>query len=148
MIRRTFDTGLVRRILSDKEIHERIGSAVPIEAYNPETQEEIYYLSVEDEGSIIGLVVFHIFNHPVCFQGHVNYLPEYWGNGLDRHTGEAIRWMFENTDCRKVVALIPDDYPEILVHAKRAGMNKEGYLTNSIICNGVLQGQTMIGIEK
>ncbi len=148
MIKRTFNTDLVRSVIGDKELFKRTGEYVPIDAYDPETQKDLVYLSVEVDNVIIGLVVFHVFNHPVCYQGHVNYLPEYWGQHLERHTKEAISWMFENTECRKIVALIPDHYPEILLHAKRAGMKKEGYLINSVIADGKMDNLTLLGIEK
>jgi len=148
MIKRTFDAELVRSIIGNKELHKRAGKHIPVEAYDPETQKEMYYLSVEKEGEVIGVIIFHIFNHAICYQGHVNYLPEHWGSGLAKYTREAIQWMFDNTECLKVIALAPDSYPEVLKHAGKSGLVTEGYLRKSIMVNGKLDGQTILGIEK
>ncbi len=148
MIERTFDAGVVHSIIGNKELYKRSGGSVPLDVFNPENQKDIYYLTASIEGVVMGLIVFHIFNHPICYQGHINYFPKYWGMQLEEHTKEAIQWMFDNTECRKIMALVPDHFPEVLVHAKRAGMKKEGYLINSIISNGKIDSQTLLGVEK
>ncbi len=148
MIKRTFDAELVRSIIGDDELHKRAGKHVPVDVYDPENQKELYYLSVENETEVVGVIIFHIFNHAICYQGHVNYLPKYWGSGLAEHTREAIQWMFDNTDCLKVIALAPDTYPEVYKHAIKTGLKSEGYLKKSIMINGKLDNQTIFGIEK
>jgi hypothetical protein len=56
--------------------------------------------------------------------------------------------MFENTGFIKIVALIPDYYPLVLKHAIASGMRKEGYIENSVICNGKVGNMTLVGIDK
>ena len=146
-VERTYNTDLVRSILSNKRLSMRI-TDIPIEAFDPANQENLYYLVCKREQTAIGLVVFHTFNSSACCQGHVNYLPEYWGEDLHEYTKQAIQWMFDNTDFIKIVALIPDYYPVVLKHALAAGMRKEGYLTNSVISNGKVDNMTLVGIDK
>jgi len=146
-VERTYDTKLVRSILANKRLNMRI-LHVPVEAFDPENQEYIYYLVCKRGETAIGIVLFHAFDNLACCQGHVNYLPEYWGKDLHEYTRQAIKWMFENTDFIKIVALIPDYYAVVLKHAIAAGMKKEGYLTNAVISNGKVDNMTLVGIEK
>lgn len=148
MIKRTYDTELVRSILNNEELRERGGKYVPVEAYDPENQKELIYLAIENKDEVIGITMFHIFNHPICYQIHVNYLPEYWGTGLVQYTIDSIKWIFENTECKKVVAIIPDSYPEVTKHAEKVGLEAEGYLRNSIMVNDKLDNQVIMGISK
>ena len=147
MIERTYDTSLVRSILSNETLRERGGKYVPLESYDPENQKElIYLLAKEDE--VLGVILYHVFNHPICYQIHVNYLPQFWGSGLIKYTNEAIDWIFTNTNCLKVIALIPDSYPEVLKHAEKAGLQLEGYLRHSTMVNNQLDNQVLMSIDK
>ena len=147
MIERTFDTELVRSIIGDKELFRRTGDE-SINWYDPENQDDNYYLSVIRDNDVIGIILFHVTISPFCYQGHVNYLPKYWGSGLAEYTKEAIQWMFDNTNCIKVVAYAPDYYPEVLKHAIKSGLKIQGYLTNSTMIDGKLDSQTILGVEK
>ena len=146
-VERTYDTELVRLILSTTRLRMRI-SDVPVEAFDPENQHDIHYLVCRNGETVKGLVVFHTFNSFACCQGHVNYLPQYWGEPLYEYTKIAIEWMFDNTDYIKIVALIPDYYRFVLKHALAAGMKKEGYIANSVISNGKVDNMTLVGIDK
>ena len=147
-IERTFDAKLVQSIISDEELHKRAGLRVEVSMYDPENQKDIYYLIPRRNSWVLGVIVFDLFNHPICYQGHVNYIPEKWGSGLAKYTKAAIQWMFDNTDCLKVIALATDTYPEVLKQTKKAGLKVEGYLEKSIITNDILVNQTIMGIEK
>lgn len=148
MIERTFDTELVRSILGDEILRERGGKYVPLNAYDPELQKEMIYLSVKRNDEVIGIILYHVFNHPICWQIHVNYLPEHWGSGLSVFTRASIQWMFDNTDCQKVVALIPDCYPEVIRHSEKVGLSTEGYIRDSIMINDKLENQVLMGVSK
>ena len=151
MIERTFDTKLVRSIIGNAELFKRSGcieSGINLQFYDPANQPELIYLTPIRKGVVIGVTVFHAFNNVFCYQAHINYLPKYWGTWLVGYTKEAIDYMFSNTICTKIVAFVPDYYPEVLKHTTRVGFKVEGYLTNSTISNGKLDNQTLISIEK
>jgi RimJ/RimL family protein N-acetyltransferase len=147
IVERTFDTGLVRSIFSSRRLKLRITDAT-VEDFDPENQKNLYYLSCIRDGVVVGIVLFHPFNTMACCQGHINYLQEHWGSNLEECTKKAITWMFENTGFIKIVALIPDYYPLVLKHAIASGMRKEGYIENSVICNGKVGNMTLVGIDK
>jgi RimJ/RimL family protein N-acetyltransferase len=146
-VERTYDTDLVRSVFSSSRIKQRI-SDVQVEEFDPASQEDLYYLACYRDDVVIGIVLFHPFNSLACCQGHVNYLKQYWGTDLHEYTKAAIKWMFENTDFIKIVALIPDFYSVVLNHALMAGMRIEGYIENSVISNGKVDNMTLVGIDK
>ena len=112
-VERTFDTDLVRSILSDPELKKRGGDYVDIEAYDPANQPDLIYLTPKHNDTVLGVIVLHVLSHPICLQGHVNYLPKFWGMGLANYTKHAIQWVWDNTECSKIVAVAPDNYPEV-----------------------------------
>ena len=146
MIERTFDTALVQGILSTPTLLRRSGVKSE-KVFDPELQTNIFFLVATEGDDVMGLVVFHAQNEG-CYQGHVNYLPDHWGESLERYTKEAIAWMFENTDCRKIFAFIPSMYPEIKKHALLAGMTVEGNMIDSYFIDGMTYSQTLMGIAK
>jgi len=146
-VERTFDTDLIRSIISTPRLKARIGDAT-VEDFDPQNQENLYYISCVLDGSVVGFVLFHPFNSLACCQGHINFLPKFWGGALHELTRMAIDWMFEHTQFIKIVALIPDYYPLVLKHALAAGMKKEGYLINSVISNGKPDNMTLVGVDK
>jgi hypothetical protein len=147
VVERTFDTALVHSIISNPKLRAA-SYGTPVEAFDPNSQPEIYYLACYRGEAVIGLVIFHPFNSLACCQGHICYLPEYWGTPLFCITALAIRWIFDKTQFIKIVALIPDRYPLVLKHALHAGMKKEGYLVNSVISDGKPDNMTLLGINK
>jgi RimJ/RimL family protein N-acetyltransferase len=146
-IDRTYDTELVRSILSDSELLKRAGG-LPVETYDPANQQDIIYLIPKIDDNPIGVTVLHYFSSPICFQIHVNYKPEFWGHKLNRFSDMALQWVWENTDIEKVIAFAPDCYPEVKKHAERSGMVAEGLLTNATKHNGKLIDQHIMGVSK
>lgn len=146
-IERTFDTDLVRSIMSNAELLKRSGGS-DVSIYDPENQPDFFYLTPMRDGVVIGVALFYNLNNAFCYQAHVNYLPDYWGTWLVGYTKEALKYMFNNTQCMKVMAFVPDYYPEVLKHTLRAGFTIEGYLRNSTISNGLLDNQSLVSIEK
>lgn len=146
MITRTFDSQLVQKVLGHPTLKRR-SDIKNLGIFDPENQKDLYYLIVSEGNEVLGLLVFHPQNRG-CYQGHVNYLPRYWGSGLEKYTKEAIEWMFTNADCEKIFAFIPDKFPEIKKHSIKAGMVEEGLLTNSYRVGDDLYSQTIMGISK
>lgn len=147
LIERTYDTSMVRFILSEEELLKR-SCANSIDVFDPEIQENIIYLLVYVNNMIIGVNVFHMFNNDVCAQGHVNYLPNFWGTGLEKYTKLSIDWIFDNTDYKKIVCFAPEYYPEVEKHASLSGLEVQCTLKNSSSKNGKLFDQKLMAIDK
>ena len=151
MITRTFDTDLIRDLLlSSSFLLERVTYDGDVTVFDPQNQEALYYLLVEGPGGgVLGFILFNMFNSTICYQGHVNYLPSSKkGYNLAKYTRDAITWMFENTECQSVIALAPENYPEVGRHAEKAGLNKVGSMPASSIYDGEIHGNTIYTISK
>jgi len=146
-IERTYDTDMVRFILSEKELLKR-SCAVSVDIFDPENQKDVIYLLVYVNDSIVGVNVFHMFNNEVCAQGHVNYLPEFWGSGLEKYTKLSIDWIFENTEFNKISCFAPEYYPEVEKHAALSGLKVDCVLDKSTLHNGILMDQKLMSINK
>lgn len=147
MITRSFNTQLIRGVFSHPELIKRVSEGYPVEVHDPDKYRQLYYLVAHKKNEVLGVVIFHKQSN-ICYQGHVNYLPMYWKDSLHKYTKEAINWMFNNAGCEKIIGYCPDYYPEIKLHARRAGMEQEGYVTNSVKINNELYGESIMGISK
>ncbi|MDC0529208.1 hypothetical protein OAO19_02955 [Gammaproteobacteria bacterium] len=149
MIIRTRDTNLVRSILGSEGLKEKVLGDYPVEIFDPENQDSIYYLlAVNDERKPVGLMVCHGVDNPAMYQIHINYLKKYWGTPLTNYSIEASKWMFNNTVCEKLIGFIPDSYPLVKRHALRCGYEEEGYLKKSVRVHGKLDNATIVGLCK
>lgn len=147
-ITRTFDTQLVREILSDPKLNKRVTRDGDVMMFDPENQRELYYLLATDGDETIGFVLYHMFNSPICFQLHLNYLSKYWGSNLDKYTKKSVDWMLENTDARKLIALCPTIYPTVKAHISKSGFTEEGILKDSSIFNNKICDNAIMGLSK
>lgn len=149
MIERTYDTELVRDMLSDPVLNKRVTQDGDVSMFDPENQKDlIFLLAINDAGQSLGFYVVHIINSPICYQLHANFLPKYWGTGLHKYSTQAFRWMFEHTNAEKIVAFCPEIYPEVIQHAVNAGMIKEGVLTKSSIYDDKLCDNHIMAITR
>lgn len=148
MITRTRDTQLVRSILSSEGLKVKVLGDYPVEIFDPENQDDIYYLLATNNDDPVGVIVCHSIDNPLMFQSHINFLKKYWGTDLTSYSMEAARWMFENTICEKLIGFIPDPYPLVKRHILKCGFKVEGYLEKSVRIHGELVGETIVGLCK
>jgi RimJ/RimL family protein N-acetyltransferase len=59
-----------------------------------------------------------------------------------------IKWVFENTTCRKLISWAPEGNQRAYDFAIKAGLVDEGVCKKSFIKNGVLLDQHLMGIGK
>lgn len=148
MIERTFDTQFIREILRDPELSKRVTDKGDVDGFDPENQESLYYLLAKDGDKTIGFVLCHIFNNPVCYQAHANYLSKYWGSSLHKYSRQAADWMFKNTNAEKLVAMCPTNYPDVKKHVEHVGFTEEGCLTKSSMFDGKLYDNYIMGLSR
>lgn len=94
--------------------------------------------------SLIGCFVLHEQNC-VTYECHVQVLPEHRDHS--REFGKrVIKWAWENTDARKLVAQIPFLYPNVKDFALEMGFRVEGINRQSYLKDGSLVDQWHVGI--
>ena len=146
IIRETDDIELIKRIFCDPEIYARISDDGSPEAedFNPvEPCDHVYYLTDDSETC---LVYFH-WKNCVTLEGHIQILKSHRGSAME--FGElAKKWVWDNTDARKIEVTIPDIYPDVFKFIQKQGFKLEGLSENSYLKNGKLHDQFYLGLEK
>lgn len=98
------------------------------------------------ESRIVGIIMFFPVN-PICWNPHICILPGYRGVGTEALMW-AIEWMFENTECKKLIAHPPAYNTAMIKVFKKLGFHLEGVSPKSIMKNGELEGRILYGLEK
>ena len=84
----------------------------------------------------------------VTYEIHTCVSPEHRGQQAVSVGKETLQWMFNSTDCKKIVAIIPTFNKQAIVFVLMLGMEKEGMVRKSFLKNGTLWDQCILGIEK
>jgi len=109
--------------------------------------DSLFYLGVYEGESYLGLFLVHPHNL-ILFEVHTCLLPPAWGPTAVRAAKALIAWVFEHTSCRRLVTSVPDGNLLALRLARRAGMSEYGVNPRSILRDGELLDQTLLGFSK
>lgn len=114
-------------------------------AHGYEVDERDGWLMALDGEQFIGLFVVHALNS-VCLQIHPIILPEFRGEKGFQAGREVVRWIFEHTGYRKIVAQTA--YRHAKLYAMRVGFREEGINRYSFLKGGKLRHMWHLGITK
>lgn len=145
MITQTFDYDFIREVCVMPEVWPHVSDDnCSIEDFNP--SDYMIYLLVEDEGEIMGFFGLSAIN-TICYEIHTTMLPKAWGKTL-KYTKEVLAWIFENTECLKVITFVPETNKKAFNLAVKTGLKIEGFINHSFMKNNHLVGQYLLGISK
>lgn len=120
--------GIIESISGDLTIDEAMSRQSPI-------NNDWLYLKGVVDGVVVGLVVVHLTSQN-WYQGHVQVLPEYRAEHAFTFGHDALEWIWGNTVIPKLIALVPELYPNVKKFLDAQGFTQEGYITNSYKKNG------------
>ena len=104
----------------------------------------IHYIGWFDGDHLVGLWIFLRWS-AAMFQGHVCLLPNFRGKrGIDS-SAIAVQWMFDNTPCRKIMALVPEESKAVIGLVRSMGFAREGRLRKSFLKDGRLFDEIVFG---
>jgi hypothetical protein len=109
--------------------------------------ESLSYLGVYKGDRYLGLFLVHPHNL-VLHEVHTCLLPEAWGATALHAAKALIAWVFANTPCQRLVTSVPEGNLLALRLARQAGMYEYGCNPRSLMRDGVLLSQTLLGIGK
>lgn len=93
----------------------------------------------------VGCFVLHEQNG-VTMNCHVQVLPDY--RDISAEIGQAvIQWAKDNTEAKKLIAWIPFDCENVKCFAEKMGFKVEGVSEGSIMKNGELLSQWLVGLK-
>ena len=112
------------------------------------TDRNLFFLiMINDKMEKCGYFFFHPWNS-FCFEVHTLILPEYRGEEASKFCEEGATWIFNETQCRKIVTQVPTWNNRAYALAKKAGMKTEGMNEASFLWHGKLYDQYLMGIKK
>lgn len=114
----------------------------------------VYYLLATDEhysdgaveDVVIGAMMFVPMNS-VTWNPHIAILPAHRGNGTEVMR-LGMEWMFENTECKKLVAYPPSFNQRMIRVFEKCGWRHEGISLASFSWNGQIYDRVMLGAEN
>lgn len=118
----------------------------PPDEFEPPENDSITYLLVRLDGVPAGVFVFMPQNG-VCWEVHTCLLPSLWGPGAAEAARQAARWVWRNSECRRIVTNVPAYNRLALRFAKAAGMTEYGRNPKSYMKNGILEDQILLGMS-
>ena len=143
LIVQTDDMELVRSVCQLPEVLE--SGEDGITGY--EVDDRDGWLMALDGDQFIGLFNVRPLNS-VCLQIHPIILKAFRGEKGFTAGREAIQWIFNNTEYRKVTGQTPFPYRHAKLFALRCGMREEGVNRYSFLKNGKLHHQWHLGVTK
>ena len=143
-VARTHDPEIVRAIVEHPDIMPMVWDGPgrpPIPMVS-----SVYHLAARIDGELAGLITFVPINS-VTWNPHVNMLVRGRGIGTEV-VKRGISWMFENTDCIKIVAF-PPAYNRAMIRVfEKSGFLLEGRSPKSFKFNNTVFDRLLMGIGK
>jgi hypothetical protein len=143
------DAEFVRRIITHPDVYPGVtddGSG-PAEKWNRAgeilSNPDIYALSPNPNALFLYLPI-----NSATTEVHTCILPDGRGREGVRAAKESIRWIFTQTDFRKIISWVPSFNRAALVFARMAGLSREGINRMSFLKDGTLFDQHLLGITK
>ena len=84
----------------------------------------------------------------VTYEAHTAILPDGRGRKGIEAGKSAVSWMFEYTECLKIMTWIPGFNHSAVLFAKSCGFNMEGNNRRSFLKGGILFDQFLYGISQ
>jgi RimJ/RimL family protein N-acetyltransferase len=146
---RLYDMNLIAETITHPRIYPHVSDDLSPgrDSFVPCDHTALYYLGVWDELEFLGLWMFAPQNS-ICWEVHTCLLPHAWGAVAIEATIGAANYIFENTECRRIITTVPRTNLLALRLAKKAGLTQYGVNERSFLKNGELVDQILLGISK
>ncbi len=146
-IKLTHDMDLVSSIMKEPEIWDAISGQYGdiIEEFQP--RPDWAYLVGYVKLQPIGLFIVHQTSFGL-WQCHVQVLPEHRTMHAVEFGEKVVKWVWDNTEINKLIALIPEIYPNVKKFSELQGFREEGYITKSYSKNGKYHDCWLVAINR
>lgn len=142
IVERVYELDRIYKVLKDPEIFARIAEDnISIEDYK--APEDVIYIMDQLDTC---LMIYH-WRNQATLECHVHVLKNSRLNAL-AFGQSALDWAWDNTDAMKIIAEIPEIYPDVLKFALKNGFEIEGLNKSSYLKGGELYSQTYLGLMR
>ena len=150
-IERTQDVALIKSVLTHPSIYPFISDdgSPSAEEFDPSGLAQhpmVYFLAAVTETGVGAVWMLHAINS-FTYEVHTCVLPEFRGQTTEAAKAVAV-WMFENTNCKKIITHVPSYNRLALKLAERVGMEHEGVNRKSWFKDGLVYDQYVLGLCK
>ena len=85
----------------------------------------------------------------ITWEAHTNVRPKYWGDSRGTEmTKQGLEVALADTGAKKLIALIPENCPEVMKACEGIGFRQEGRQTESWLKDGKLHDQIHYGLTR
>jgi len=145
---RTYDVNVIKSVIFNPVIWDCIAEDGDHtqEGFVVDTISECW-LEIKNDDLVVAIYNLHTLNS-VTLQIHAHVLPQY-RKEFSRESGlAALKWIVDNTDYQKIVAIIPSIYDNVKKFTESFGFIVEGINRLSYKKNGNLVDQWMMGATR
>lgn len=147
-ITRTFDADFIESVCKHPKIWKSISDDNSnFEEWKPTINDDVYWLAPVVDGEAAGVFLVYPLNS-ILWEVHTSILPEYWGETCLECAKAVIKYVFENTECKKLITNVPRNNPLAKRLAEKAGMSIEYINKKSIMKCGMMMDQFVLAIYK
>ena len=147
-VERTFHVGLIYSLMTLPEIWATVAEdgQDPMQ-YVPDFQGTCW-LVMRVGGEPVALYAFEKVNG-ITVEIHAQVLPQYRKQYSMASGRKAIEWIWENAPwCRKIIAWVPELYPNVRDFAVANGFKIEGNSAQSYLKNDTVYDQWLLGLMR
>ena len=131
----------IKSVLCDEWIYNRISEDGTPTAQEYEPTTDALYLIDDD---LSGVMIFHPIN-AVTFETHIQVLNR---SVAMEFCSSCIEWFWGKSYAKKIIAQIPEIYPDVCRFAEKQGFEREGINRASYLKDGNLHSQIYYGLVK
>lgn len=114
---------------------------------SPPVKDFIYYLGVKDNKQIVGLFMLNRCNS-VTYEIHTCLLKAGRGEAAIQHAKDVVEWIFNNTQCQRLITQVPENNSPAYRLALAAGLTQYGLNENAFKLKNKLQSIKLLGISR
>ena len=135
------DKAKIRSVLCDEWVYSRISEdgAATIDEYDPPMS--ALYLT---DDNLSGLMIFHPIN-AASYETHIQMIDKTKAMEFGQ---SCLKWFWKHSEAIKIVAQIPEIYPDVCRFAEKNGFEKEGINRASYLKNGGVFNQIYYGLSR
>lgn len=149
-VERCFNSDIIKTILTHPWIYERISEDGQKLSDSMLNFEKNCFLKLRNEADeIIGCYILHAFNG-ATLQIHANVLPSFREKYAKQSGHAVLDWIKKNSPphFQKIIALIPEIYPDVYHFTRKFGFKDEGLLLKAYRKNNQLHNISILGIMR
>jgi RimJ/RimL family protein N-acetyltransferase len=146
---RSKDWPLIKSIVTDPKIYPWVSDdfSPKREAWEPIQDPAVWYVVVRDSDSVLGLWML-VPDNSICWKIHTCILPSAWGQKARLAAKELGPWVWDATPAMRVNTDVPAYNRLAYKFALVAGLKQFGVNPKSVMKNGKLHDQIMLGISR